>query len=274
MRLSKVFFLAMACTALLAWTGAAFAAVADFEDLILAQESYWNGSDGSGGFVSGDSYFNNNYTAAYGSWDAWAYSNVTDNATPEMVNQYSAITGGGVNGSANYGVSYVSSWAATPAMISFGADTGEDYGTTISGFYITNTTYAYYSMLQGDPHAKRFGGESGDDGDWFKLIITGITESGYTSNTVEFYLADFRFADNSYDYIVDSWTWVDLTGLGDVIGLEFSMGSSDVGDWGINTPVYFAMDNLNGAPVPVPAGVWLLGSGLVGVLSVRRKLGK
>ena len=127
-------------------------------------------------------------------------------------------------------------------------------------------------MRDGDSFAKQFGGESGNDEDYFKLTITGITETGYTDNSVEFYLADFRFADNDQDYIVDDWTWVDLSSLGNVIGLEFMIESSDVGAYGINTPGYFAMDNLNAvSAVPVPAAVWLLGSGFLGLIGIRRK---
>jgi hypothetical protein len=39
---------------------------------------------------------------------------------------------------------------------------------TVTGAYFTNTTYAALSMLSGDSFAKKFGGASGDDPDWFK----------------------------------------------------------------------------------------------------------
>ena len=42
----------------------------------------------------------------------------------------------------------------------------------------------------------------------------------------------------------------------------------------MNTPGYFAIDEMNGtAPsaVPVPAAVWLLGSGLAGLAGLRRR---
>jgi hypothetical protein len=38
----------------------------------------------------------------------------------------------------------------------------------------------------------------------------------------------------------------------------------------MNTPAYFAMDNLTTSAVPVPAAVWLLGSGLIGLIGIRR----
>ena len=63
----------------------------------------------SGGFVSQGATF---FTAKTwdpvwgGFWDGWAYSNMTDTTTKGYQNQYSAITGRGVNGSSNYGVAY------------------------------------------------------------------------------------------------------------------------------------------------------------------------
>ncbi len=245
------------------------AAIATFDDLMLASDSSWNGSDGSGAFKSGETYFSNNYTAAWGSWDGWAYSNTTNMTTPGPANQYSAITGGGSTGSANYGIAYVG-WASNPNL-TFDV-TGENFNTTISGMYVTNTTFAALSMLNGDSFAKKFGGVSGDDEDWFKLSVTGITIDG-SAPFQEFYLADYRFADNSEDYIVNEWEWVDLSGLGDVVGLEFSLSSSDVGAYGMNTPAYFAIDDLNGSPVPVPGAIWLMASGLVGLAGLRRRKG-
>ena len=220
--------------------------VTDFEDLTLPPESYWNGSDESGGFTSGVAYFSNNYNADWDSWDGFSYSNITDTTTAGLAGQYNAITGGGWGGSANYAIGCVG-WAEPPTVTL-------DTAGVVDGLYVTNNSYTYYSMLNGDVFAKKFGGDSGDDKDWFMLTITGKDSGGDVTGTVEFYLADFCFEDNSRDYIVNTWQFVDLTSLGTVESLEFSLSSSDVGDWGMNTPGYFAMDSLVGESASVYFG--------------------
>ncbi|MEA1948197.1 MAG: DUF4465 domain-containing protein, partial [Thermodesulfobacteriota bacterium] len=220
---------------------------------------YYNGSDSAGGFTSGEAAFVNNYNPAWSSWDGWSVSNTIDTTTAGFTNQYSAYTGGAYSGT-QYGVYYepftltsTVSWN-TPMMV--------------NGGYFTNTTYAALSMLNGDDFAKQFGGVTGNDPDWFLLTVAGMNENTVTGS-VDFYLADYRFENNSQDYIVNAWTWLDLSGLGTVTSLKFDLSSSDVGDYGMNTPAYFAMDNLNA--VPIPGTVLLLGSGLLGLLGLKRK---
>jgi len=241
--------------------GVSMAAIATFDDLSLSAESCWNGSDGSGGFTSGSAYFINNYNAAYMSWDGFAYSNITDTTSTGWTAQYNAITGGGEGGSANYAVGYdplASGFGTEPPTVNFNT------AGIVEGLYITNNNYAYYSMLNGDAYAKKFGGISGDEADWFLLTITGKDAAGAVTDSVEFYLADYRFADNSQDYIVDTWEYVNLTGLGAVKSLEFGLSSSDVGSYGMNTPAYFALDTI----VPEPGTLVLLA---LGGLLLRRK---
>jgi len=212
--------------------------ISDFSELSLPSESYWNGSDGSGGFSSGLSFFPNDYDQEWQFWSGWAYSNQTDNTTPGWLNQYSAYTGSAHDDSASdiYAISYVSG----SSEISIDSQSKHQ----IAGVYVTNSTYAALSMLYGDAYAKKFGGMSGNDPDWFLLSVWG-TADGDLTDTVAFYLADYRFEDNSQDYIVDTWEWVELSSLGKIDNLVFSLSSSDVGDWGMNTPAYFALDMLH-----------------------------
>ena len=239
------------------------AVIATFDDLGLGAESYWNGSDNSGGFASGGATFNNNYNTTYMSWDGFAYSNITDTSSSGWSAQYNAITGGGEGGSANYGIGF------DPLASGFGTELPTmtlNTAGVVDGFYVTNNNYAYYSMLNGDLYSKKFGGISGDEEDWFMLTITGKDAAGDSVGSVDFYLADYRFADNSQDYIVNTWEYVDLMGLGVVQSLEFSLSSSDMGSYGMNTPGYFAMDTV----VPEPGTLALLAAGFVLLMSRSR----
>jgi hypothetical protein len=226
--------------------GVAKAATVTFDDLTLPAESYWNGSDDSGGFVSDGVNFSNNYNTDFGSWDGFSYSNLTDTTAEGFTAQYNAITGTGQNSSENYAVGYIG-FTTPPAM------TLAELG-FITGLYVTNSNYAYYSMLNGDDYAKKFGGADGSEPDWFLLTITGRNADGNDVGSVDFYLADYRFEDDGEDYIVDTWQYVDLTPLGEVVGLEFALSSSDVGDWGMNTPGNFVIDTIVYEPASSFAG--------------------
>lgn len=210
--------------------------VASFDDLKPDPEKFWNGSDLSGSFKSGDFTFLNSYNSSWGSWSGFAYSNVTDNKTEGYANQYSAITGKGNNGSSNYAVCYSSEHSIVSLKNK----------SKISGVYVTNSTYAYFSMKNGDMFAKKFGGESGNEPDFFLLTAESIGDDGKPVDAVNFYLADFRNSDNSKDYIINKWTWFDLSGLKETNKIRFSLSSSD-NSWGfMNTPGYFCIDDFNG----------------------------
>jgi hypothetical protein len=220
-----------------------------FEDVgaSLATEGFYNGSDGAGEFQSGTLRFNNNYTPDTGfgeSWSGWSYSNQTDTTTPGFMNQYSAIFGLGDEDTATYGVAFNGFTQGTgPEILSLD-------GRAIQSLRITNTTYAALSMLNGDAFAKQFGGDSGNDADFFKIDILSLDADGNEIDSVEFFLADYRFDDNSLDYIIDDWTTVDVSSLNaDRFGFRFS--GSDVGQFGLNTPAYFAVDTIVVA-VPEP----------------------
>ena len=215
---------------------AAQAAVATFDDLVLPPEGHWNGADGAGGFASGAVWFANHYDAEWDFWDGFAYSNHTDPNLAGVPAQYHAIPGSGQGGSAGYGVAFVG-WETPPTLT---LDTPQ----VLSGLYVTNNNYAYYDMLRGSALSKKFGGPTGNDQDWFKLTITGLDAADQATGEVDFYLADFRFTDNTQDYILYSWAFVNLAGLGEVKTLQFRLDSSDTGPFGVNTPTYFCLDSI------------------------------
>lgn len=228
--------------------------VATLDDLALDPDSFWNGSDESGGFTSAGIHFNNDYNVDFGFWSGFAYSNIDDPATAGFGNQYAAFSGTDFSGSGNYAVGFYSSFDQQ-AVITLPSET------LALGFYAVNTTYAGLSMQDGDDFSKQFNGE---DEDWFLLTIEGFDTLGTSQGTVDFYLADFRSPDPLDHYILADWSWVDLAVLGgSVRSLEFSLSSSDVGAFGMNTPAYFAMDEFTVIPEPGTLILALLGLGLL-----------
>ena len=184
-------------------------------------------------------------------------ANNTDTTTPGPGNQYSAYPGTAGGGS-QFGVAFDDTASITLTS-----------PVEIGGGYFTNTTYTALSMLNGDAFAKMFGGPSGDDPDWFNVTIEGWL-SGVSTGTEVLYLADYRFEDNASDYVVDTWTWVELSGLGTVDQLTFTFDSSDVDpQFGVNTPRYVALDDL--LLIPEPSTALLLGLGLIGMTAARQR---
>ncbi len=211
---------------------------ANFDSLFSATNKYMDGSGGSvrGSYQSGNIAFPNVYQTQYGGFwsDGWAVSNIQNDTTAGYGNMYAAYANEARSGT-NYAIGQQGS-----VLI----PTGGDAGKTIKGLYVTNGTYPALSMLHGDQFAKQFGGVSGDDPDFFALSVFGFHNGVKSSDSVAFYLADYRNSDNSQDYIVKQWTYVDLTSLGAVDSVVFELTSSDAGQFGMNTPGFFCVDDV------------------------------
>jgi hypothetical protein len=239
--------------------------VSTFDDLALAPNSHFFPQTTTT-FVSGLGTFNHNFTDFGGGCcaSAWTYSNRTGNVQPGLAGEFSAFAGGDADGPANGG-NYGLAFLFDNPAVTFATPSA------VAGAYFTNTTYAALSMLMGDSFAKKFGGVTGNDPDWFLLTIIGKSAAGAVTGTVDFYLADYRFAERDRDYIVSNWRFVDLSGLGTVSRLEFALASSDSGAFGINTPAYFAMDNLSVTAIPEPSAALLLLAGLAVTVGIARR---
>jgi hypothetical protein len=86
-----------------------------------------------------------------------------------------------------------------------------------------------------------------------KRSIVSLGGTGTVVGEVDFYLANFLGPDG---YIVNTWQTIDLTSLAGARSLRFGLESSDNHPvFGMNTPAYFAADNLIVTPEP---GSWML----------------
>ena len=219
---------------------------ATFEDVALNSQGIWQGEEGENEMFSGGWLFTNYYSSYF--WGGFTTSNHTDLNQSGLNAQYTSAVGTGYDGSAQYAVAYT-----------YGSQTdvyaADGSAQTVTGCYVTNNLWAYQNMLYGDATATAFGGTSGNDPDWFKLTATGKNASGQAVGTAEFYLADYRFSNNNEDYVLNTWEWFDLSTLGEVATISFSLSSSKNDSYGMVTPAYFCMDDFNGVAPEVPNGI-------------------
>lgn len=178
--------------------------------------------DSTGTFQSGNFIFTQT-VESWGGYTCNVVSNHTDTTFTDWHDAWKSAAGGAYEGN-NYVVYYWNAYAPDTVKLVQPAK--------IPGFYVTNCIYAYNSMKYGDDIA----GDPFTTGDKLLLTITGV-RNGEKTSSVEFYLA-------KADKILDEWAYVDLMTLNEVDGLVFSLSGSRTGEYGLNTPSYFAFDNL------------------------------
>ncbi|MDR1653273.1 MAG: DUF4465 domain-containing protein, partial [Prevotellaceae bacterium] len=211
-----------------------------FSHAAFSDYNYWYGFTVC---TSGD---NANYIGAYG----WDYTH-----------QWGNMAGGGIKTDASgavlkddngkpqveQGIPYMLAYADSPTAaqtIIYGAD--EPYQAV--GVYVNISPWAYYGNIAGDGFAEGLTAE----GDYFKLLIHALDED-YEDNgkVVEHYFAKFE---NGALTQSPDWEWVDLSPLGKVYGLSYTLESTDANSYGMRTAAYFALDKLQvckEAPTPV-----------------------
>lgn len=195
--------------------------------------------------------FVHNSMADWYTWWGFTASNHADNARPEntLTQQWSNMAKGGivldeagdvkldkfgapvVSAEVPYLVGFCSISMGMPAQVAFAE--GKSYEAV--SVYVNLNSYSYYSMEYGDSFARAF-----TNGDKFTLTIHGVAPDE-TEKTVDVDLASYTNGDLT---INRGWKYVDLSSLGVVNELYFTLTSTDSGDYGMNTPAYFCLDKL------------------------------
>ncbi|MES2566426.1 MAG: DUF4465 domain-containing protein [Bacteroidota bacterium] len=212
-----------------------------FDTFTLSPNSYYQ-DNSSNDFTSNGATFQYGWNTAFGGyWESGsAYTNLNDTIDGTYTNLYGAITGIAFSGN-NYAT------VQSGAKITFNNNT-----TAVSGFYITNTTYAWKEIKKGG-FGRRFGDTTGTGSgniipqgeypDWFKVNVRGYRGGNMINDSVQFYLADYRAPGILNDYVVKNWQFFNCISLGQVDSIKFEMKSSDNNAFGIKTPTFFSMDN-------------------------------
>ena len=213
----------------------AHAQTVSFENVLTGGNNVYNGSDNAGGFTSGPLYFRNSYDAQFQSWSGFGASAQIDTSNGTFSNQYSCFAGEAKSGS-TFGIAYYFGRV-------FFRNPNPGTPLKLNGLSYTNSTWAAKVMRNGDAFSKKFGGQSGNDPDYFALKVFNHY-NGQVTDTAILYLADYRFADNSQDYIVKAWREATFNFSQPFDSIGFELESTDVGAFGMNTPAYFCVDDI------------------------------
>lgn len=138
-------------------------------------------------------------------------------------------SGSGHNGSDNFAVVFDAGYGNPATLV---MQDGE--ARVIESLYVSNICYTLNSLINGDVYADPMV----QDG-FFKITATGYVGEDVTG-TADFYLAKSALS------FVTEWTEWSLESLGAVDKVVFTLsGSADLyGDWGLNVPAYFAIDDI------------------------------
>lgn len=140
---------------------------------------------------------------------------------------------GGHNGSKNFCIhfGYVDFFSFSSNLPELKFADGKER--VVDHMYVMMTTYTAHSLLDGDG----FTPAAGED-DWFGLEAAGFDTEGRETGRVSMTLF------GSGRKMIQEWTKLDLSPLGKVASIKFNCAGSMKGSWGLNTPAYFAYDDV------------------------------
>ena len=198
--------------------------VEKFENVISAEYAF--------GYDNDTFEFEYFYNEEYAYWGGFAQSKVkdTDPANGLFANQYAVYNSAAASGD-SFMLYYYDAYNE-PCDIHLKRDV------VLESVKLNLTTYTYASITNENINtfARAF-----EDGDYLKVIFTGM-KSGQVTGVVECYVVDFR--DGKREMATD-WNEYLLTNLGEGYNrVRVTIETTDVGEWGANTPLYIALDNL------------------------------
>lgn len=188
----------------------------------------------------------------YASWWGFTASRSADSSrrTDFVTYQYSNMAAGGIvldadgnvsrdaNGrvivsdTVPYMLSYCADFmAAHPAQVLFTDGKAHE----AVGVWVNLSSYPFYTIFEGNAFANPF-----KENDKFTLTIHGVAEDN-TEKTIDVTLAQVADGDLT---INRGWKHIDLSALGMVNEIWFSMTTTDKSNGYDNTPTYFCLDKL------------------------------
>ena len=194
-------------------------------DVAMTQESTY-------GFENEVFEFEYFYNEEYAYWGGFALSNVkdTDPANGLFANQYAVFNDSASSGE-NFLIYYYDSFNEP-------CDIVLKKPVHLSDVKLNLTTYTYASITNEaiNDFARVF-----IDGDYLKVVFTAMKGNEITG-VDECYVVDFR---DGKRIMATDWTEYSLVNLGsDYNRVRVTIETTDIGEWGANTPLYIALDDL------------------------------
>lgn len=191
-----------------------------------------------------DSKFMLSHLPGGNSWNgtSWDGFTISKNAA-DTLNQFACVAKGGLKGIGTpFAIGYYSEYTTASlqmpnTMVTF---SDEYYPAEV---YICQNAWVSQAITKGSGMARAF-----TDKDTLALIISGLDGTYSVTKSITYYLA----VDGKYN---TGWTRVDLSPIGKCFGLGFMVTSTDVGQYGTNTPTYFAMDGLKISTQEITTGI-------------------
>ena len=163
------------------------------------------------------------------SWEGFTISKVSQ----DTANVFGCVANGGLAGVGTpYVIGYYSSWITeslgySSNIILFDQEYYPEY------VYICQNSNTMEAITNGGV----FNARAFTENDTLALIISALNNGMEETKSITYYLAVDGEKNNG-------WIKVPLTALGQAAGLSFRMTTTDIGQFGENTPMYFALDGL------------------------------
>ena len=163
------------------------------------------------------------------SWEGFTVSKVSQ----DTANVFGCVANGGLAGVGTpYVIGYYSSWITeslgySSNIILFDQEYYPEY------VYICQNSNTMEAITNGGV----FNARAFTENDTLALIISALNNGMEETKSITCYLAVDGEKNNG-------WIKVPLTALGQAAGLSFRMTTTDIGQFGENTPLYFALDGL------------------------------
>ena len=190
------------------------------------------------------------------SWEGFTISRSTDTLLSHEAfypdHQWGVMAGGGVTGkSTPYILGYFLEYTEN-SLDSHICEIEFTHADEIEaiGCYVCNSPYTTKCIVDGFMYARKF-----TKGDYCTLTAHGVNAEGEDCGTVVYYMADYRDEDSTKWILNSNWDWMDLSKLGAVKSIYFTMETTDVGDFGANTTFYFGLDQITIRPIKEETGI-------------------